>query len=242
MQVENGQAGGAGEGQSGSGGAANGTGTTGSAGGASGSGEGGGAPQVVSKADHDRALADLHRFKTAAKANEDKVKELSTAVEQLKTQSATQANDYKSLYEAEKAKREAAETSHTSLLNNLVQTERHRAAYPALKKAGLRDDAESLIEVMDLSAIEIEATTSGRMVAQGVETFAEAMKVKYPYAFQKPSGPNVNGGTGSGAPITGERWTPAKLDTLERDCKKKGDLAPHRAAVAEWKKQGRPVS
>ena len=195
----------------------------------------------VSWRDHKRALDDLVRFKDQSKAQSTQISELQSQLEALNSKIATQNKDFESLYAQEKQKREAIEAEKKTLLGNVVQSERYRAVYPAMKKAGLRDDAENLIEHMDLSAVKIEATSSGRFVCSGVEPFIEEVKRKYPYAFQKPQAPTVNGGSGSGM-VTGERWTPAKLVALESECKKKGDLAPYKRAVSEWVQQGKPTS
>lgn len=228
------QAGGTGSDQSAGGGTASGTGT--SSDGASSSSSAG---QTVPKSELEKALNDLHRFKAAAKERDDQVRSLTATLEDLKTKQQTANKDYESLYVSEKTKREELEASNKKLLSNVVATERHRAAYPALKKAGLRDDAENLIDAMDLTTIEIEATSSGRWMANGVDPFVEAAKLKYPYAFQKPNAPHVHGSTGSGI-VVGATWSPDKLFVLEQECKKKGDMAPWRAAVAEWQKQGKP--
>lgn len=198
-------------------------------------------PKSVSWSDHKRALADLTRFKDQAKAQAAQLAEMQAQVEALTGKIATQNKDFESLYTTEKQKREAAETERKKLLENVVTSERHRAVYPALKKAGLRDDAENLMDHMDLSAVEIEATSSGRFVCSGIETFVEEAKRKYPYAFQKPQAPNVNGSSGSGTP-TGEQWNPRKLFALEQECRKKKDMDPYNRAVSEWIKQGKPAS
>lgn len=195
----------------------------------------------VAWADHERALNDMHRFKTEARAAAAKLAELSSTVEDLKKKALTESQDFKTLYETEREKRQAAETAKGELQGAVVMQERHRAAYPALKKAGLRDDAENLLDHLDLSDIEVEATTGGRFVTSGVESFVEKVAKKYPYAFAKTPPPNVNGSSGSGLPA-GQKWNPDKLFVLERDCKKKGDMAPYYAAHKEWIQQGKPAS
>jgi len=240
MQVDSGNAGGAGNGQ-GSGGAASGGGNDGGSGGGQSAGNGSdsnGQSAMVPKKDLERALGDLHRFKDQARSQASQITELQSQIESLKTKQAADANDYKALYESEKAKSAETVQKYTDLLGHTVKTERHRAAYPALKKAGLRDDAESLIDVMDMSPMHVEATSSGRFSVDGVEDWVEAQKLKFPYAFQKPNGPNVNGSTGNGGHQGGPvRHTAASLYALEQECRKKGDMAPWRAAIAEMQRQ-----
>lgn len=198
-------------------------------------------PETVSKADHQRALADMHRFKENNRALQVKLDTVTSQVEELNSRLLSSNKDFETLFNQEKEKRVAAESQTTKLKESVIFSERHKAVYPALKKAGFRDDAENLLEVMDLGSIDVEATSNGRFLCSGVETFIELAKTKYPYAFQKPPGVVVNGGTGNGAPAAGS-WNPNKLYDLEKQCKKKGDMTPYKAAVAEWIKQGRPIT
>ena len=191
--------------------------------------------------DHQRAVKDMLRFKDQSKAEAARVAALQSQIEELSTKMSAQNKDYETLYSSEKQKREAIEAEKNKLLGNVLNSERYRAAYPALKKAGLRDDAENLIEMMGLDAIEVEATSAGRFVCTGVDEFAEAAKVKHPYAFQKAAAPVVNSSSGNGTFNQGEKWTPAKLVALESECKKKGDMAPFKAAFESWKSQGKPT-
>jgi hypothetical protein len=222
---------------------------TGGAGGSSGSSQdnqnpppgGTGDKGPVPWADHQRALGDLHKFKSKNQENEARLSELTATVESLQTKISTGAKDFESLHKTEKEKREAAEAETKRLKQNVIYAERHRAVYPALKKAGLRDDAENLLDVMNLDEIEVEATTAGRFIVNGVDAWVEGAKAKYPYAFQKPGTPVVNGSSGNGAPPGQEKWSPGRLWALEVECRKKGDLKPWEQAVKEWKAQGRPA-
>lgn len=191
--------------------------------------------------DHQRAVKDMLKFKDQSKAEAARVLELQAKLEELNTKVSAQNKDFETLYASEKAKRQAIEDEKNKLLGNVLNSERYRAAYPALKKAGLRDDADNLVEVMGLDSIEVEATSTGRFVCSEVDRFVETAKAKFPYAFQKPGAPVVNGSSGNGTFNQGEKWTPAKLVALESECKKKGDMAPFKAAFESWKSQGKPT-
>lgn len=200
-----------------------------------------GESRSVSWDDHQRALADLHRFKGQSKALSSQLAAMQSEFESLKGQIATEKKDFENLYVSEKSKREAIESEKTKLLNNVLNSERHRAAYPALKKAGLRDDAENLLDIISLDGIDVEATSSGRFTCSGIPDFIEDVKKKFPYAFQKPAAPLVNGANGAGSTgANGGTWNPAKLVALESECRKKKDMEPYRRAVEEWRKQGKP--
>ena len=190
--------------------------------------------------DHQRALKDMLRFKDQSKAEAAKVAALQAQIEELSTKMSAQNKDYETLYSTEKQKRADIEAEKNKLLGNVLNSERYRAAYPALKKAGLRDDADNLVELMGLDKIDVEATSSGRFVCSNVQDFVDGAVKQYPYAFQKANVPNVNSGSGNGQQQC-EKWTAAKLVALETECKKKGDMAPFKAAFEVWKSQGKPI-
>lgn len=191
--------------------------------------------------DHQRALKDMLRFKDQSKSEAAKVADLQAQLEALSTKVSAQNKDFETLYASEKQKRADIEAEKNRLLGNVLNSERYRAAYPALKKAGLRDDADNLVEVMGLDKIDVEATSSGRFVCSNVQDFVDQAVKSYPYAFQKQGAPNVNGSSGNGSGQSGEKWNPGKLVQLESECKKKGDMAPFKAAFEAWKSQGKPL-
>ena len=184
----------------------------------------------VARKDLDHALRDVQRYKEQGRQATAQLAEIRKEFDALKTKVAQDGNDYKQLYETEKERRNAAEMERDSLKANVGHVERYRAVFPELKKAGLLDAAENLLENADLSDIELEATTSGRFIAHGVKEFVEAFKAKHPYAFSVRRAPVVNGGGNRGTPSTGKVLTPGELFKLEQECKKKGDMAPYEAA------------
>lgn len=192
--------------------------------------------KLVPWEDHQRAVRDMLRFKDQSKTLATQLAEVNAKLDQIQTERATQDKNFEALYSQEKSKREELETQKTKLLGSVVQSERYRAVFPALKKAGLRDDAENLLDHWSMDSIEVESTSSGRFSVSGVESFVEQMKKDYAYAFQKPKDPNVNGSSGNGT-VKETQLTPEGLFKIEQECKKKGDMAPYKAAVLEWQKQ-----
>lgn len=200
------------------------------------------ADDVVSRADHQRALDDMHKFKERTKVQATELATLKSTVEELSGKILSSSKDFETLFNQEKGKREAAESEKERLKGSVIYSERHKSAYPALKKAGLRDDADNLMDLMDLEAIEVEATSNGRFICSGVESFVESAKAKFPYAFQGKKAPTVNGGTGNGEPPVPTKLDPTKLFEIERQCRLKGDMKPYHTAVAEWNKQRRTAT
>lgn len=189
---------------------------------------------VVPKADHDRALKDLHRFKTQAREANDRISALEETIESLKAQGLKENNDYKALYEATKAKLDEATQKATSLKENVIYSERYRAVLPALQKAGLSPEASKLVEYADLSLLEVEPR-NGRFEVHGIDTFVEAFKIEHPYAFRSKAPATVNSGGATPPATRGTTdWTPAKLFAFEKECKAKGDMEPYRQAYKAY--------
>lgn len=221
---------------SGTGGASGGNdGGSGGTGDEGGSGGTGGGDDKVSRADHQRALDDMHRFKTEAKKNKEQLDALQAETAASKAAKDQETGNFKNLWEAEKTARVAADEKADRMRTAVVQSERHRAVYPELKKAGFRDDAKNLLEKLDLSDIEVEFTTSGRISCLGVDTFVEKIKREHAYAFETKKAPRTNSGGGGGGGGNGTtKWTPESLFAFEQKCKANRDMAPYYAAHAEY--------
>jgi hypothetical protein len=195
-------------------------------------------PQI-SKADHDRAIRDLHKFKDRAREAADQVSALQAQIDDLKAQGLREKDDYKALYEQTKQKLTEAEQANERLKQNVIYSERYRAALPALQAAGLNADATKLLDYADLNELEVE-NQGGRFAVSGVELFVDKFKADHPYAFRTPTPANVNAGGVNPPPTRGpQKMTAERLFEIERECKAKGDMAPYKAAYHEFLKQRR---
>lgn len=174
----------------------------------------------VSRADHQRALADLHRFKSKAKETEDALAAVKKEIRDLKA-AAEKPDDFKTKYERLLEEQQELKGERDSLKSSVVLAERHRAVLPELTKAGFREDAAELLELLDMGDLEVEVTSTGRFLVHGVSDFVETAKKKFPYAFSRPPVRGVNGGggggsSGGGAPV----WTAEKVHELESKLRK----------------------
>lgn len=193
----------------------------------------------VSWDDHQRALRDVHKFKDKAKALEGDYANLKAEVEALKAGKLKESNDFKTLYEAEAEKSKAQNVENQRLKLTVKNNERYRALMPALKEAGMLDSAHNILERLnqdEWDKLDVEVTSHGRMLVNGVADFVKDFKEHYPYVFKQRGMPNVNGAGGQAKPGESTDWTPAKIDALERECRRKGDMAPYRAAVEAYRK------
>ncbi len=178
--------------------------------------------RTISFEDHKRALDDMHRFKSQARELEQKYTQLQSQLDTKRKADLEGANDWKSLYEQEKAARAELENKHGSLRENIVYNEKFRAVNAALAKSGLRPDALKILERETLDSIEVEATSQGRFLVHGVDLFVDQFKKQFPFAFQETSPPKINAGGGAtGSSFGDEELTPAYMVNLERTDKAK---------------------
>lgn len=196
-----------------------------------------GKPDTVPKADHQRVLDDMMKFKKnfndAAKENGD----LKARLEALEKTKSETTGDFKSLYEKEKIARDELNGKYEGLKSSMVLTEKYKAASAALIKAGMNPEAMKLLDKEDFNEIEVEATSQGRFIPHGVDLYVDKFKKEFPFAFQTGKPPTMNGGGGSGGTTTsGEDVTPAKLFEIEQECKKKKDMKPYYEALEKYKK------
>lgn len=172
----------------------------------------GGAPQaepkMVKQEDLERALRDVHRLKgeaAAAKAEADAAK-----ADRLKSQ-----NDYKSLYETEAEAHKGTKGKLEGLEKGIFTRERTKVLTEAAIKSGLRPEALPDLELLNPQGVVVEATTEGRILVHGAETFTERLKRERPHWFQDPKAPNINTGGGGTPPaptdVTAEMVVAAEM-------------------------------
>lgn len=146
--------------------------------------------------DHQRALNDLHKFKTESATLKEQLDALET--EKLKAN-----EDYKAAYEREAEKAKAAETRATNFSKWAINSKKSDSLKTAAVAAGIRKEAMSDLDLLDLDSLPSEITSNNRILIQGVESFVEQLKADKPHWFRKEGPPNING-AGGGAPPTGD--------------------------------------
>ncbi len=161
---------------------------------------------------HKRALDDLNKEKAARR-------ELEAKLGDFESKSLQEKNDFKGLYEREKAAREKAEAEAKSVKGWFTQTQRFNAVQTEALKAGLLPQAAKDLELLEMDGVEVEVTSTGRALVSGAKDFVERVKNDRPYWFQKPGAPNVNGGGGGTPPPEGKELTPGDVYQAERNWK-----------------------
>lgn len=163
----------------------------------------------VKLSDHKRALEDMQKFKREAL-------EAKTRIEEMQTQKLREQGEWKTLAEREKELRQAAEQKASKLNDALYQSKKFDEVYKEATKAGLRPEAFSDIELVALDGIEVELTSTGRMLVHGAESFVQELKRKRPHWFSNSMPPKVNPG-GNSSPPTSSAVTPEMIFKAEKE-------------------------
>jgi hypothetical protein len=212
------------------------------AGGAGKEGEGGANDDVktseesrsVSPEDHKRAIDDLHKYKSRWRETSSKIQEYETKLKSLEESKLKEQEDFKTLAEQYRAEAESQKAKNKKLLDSVVYAEKYRAVYPELKKLGLRDDAQELLSMQDFHEVEVETTSEGRFLVNNAADWSQTFKKKFPFAFETKKAPNINGGGGTTTIGDSEALTAEKLILIERECRKKGNMAPYYEAHKKY--------
>lgn len=156
-----------------------------------------GGGETVSRADHERVLKDMHRFKTEST-------ELANRLKALETDALTKTNDFKGLYEREKAAREAAEKEKENLRGFMVHNERFNAVKDEATKRGLRPEALKDLELVELDGLPTEVTSKGRIIVDGAASLVAKLQNDRPHWFGAAKPPVVNPGGGASPGVGGD--------------------------------------
>lgn len=172
----------------------------------------GGETKTVSWENHQRALSDLHKFKSEAER-------LKTELGNQESERLKAANDYKGLYETEKAKREASDKKLADFTGWTIQTQRFNEVKLLAQAEGLKKEALSDLELIDMEDVKVETTSTGRFIVQGAKDRVEKLKTERPHWFQTAQPPTINGGGGA-PPATGGKVTVSDVVEAERNYKR----------------------
>lgn len=206
------------------GGAGEGNGSEGGAGGSNDDSSGkngkGGSEGTVSRADHERALNDLKRFKSDNRKLSEDFANFKKQYEEEKAEQLRKKKDYEGLYSTESERSKQLSGEVQTLRQQLEERDRQRdqnarlnAVQTAALAMGLRQEAIEDLQALDMDdQVSVEVTSSGRILVRGHKDFAERLKASKPHWFTDPKAPGVNSG-GGGAP-------PGKGKVTAEDCYK----------------------
>jgi hypothetical protein len=185
-------------------------------------------PGMVDKSRLDHALSDMHRFKDENKKLKDQLE--SNERERLKS-----LNDYKTLAEMNESKYKEADTRANKLLQATVYDRKIHAVIGAMRSKGLKKEAELDVENLDLSEVQFETTSTGRINILNADEFADRQKTIRPHWFGSSAqrvnsnSPDVNG--------SGKLITVDEISKAYEKGNKSGDLSDYYAKHKQYVKQ-----
>lgn len=189
------------------------------------------APETVSLADHKRAIDDLHKFKKEA----EKYKQ---TLEADKVARMKEQNQWKELAEQRELQAKEATEKAERLQSSYLGEKKFGALSAAASKLGLRQEAMSDLEMLDLSEIQIETTSTGKINVLGAEKYAERLKTLKPHWFQEKVAPSVNA-TGQRIQEQPGTVTPAMVLAAQKEGQKSGDMSKYNQLFKQLQMQGR---
>lgn len=185
---------------------------------------------TVTKAQLDRALADLHKYKSQAKDYEAKVKTLEESTLREK-------EDYKALAERYKADADSANDKYQRTVDSAIAKEKHVAVREAALKLGMRPEAMGDLDLFNLDGVVIETTSTGRMNVLGAEAFIQNLKSSRPYMFGQSTPTNVNSRVPGVVTESVKSVNESDLIKLQAQARKSGDWTPYQAALNQFRGQ-----
>lgn len=178
-----------------------------------------GSNDTVSRADHERALADMHKYKGEAAKLKKEAEDRATAA--MKEQ-----NQWKELAELKENEAKAAKEEKERIQNSFLGERKYSTVKEKCKALGLRAEAESDLEMLDLESVTVETTSTGKINILGAEKFAERLKTLKPHWFSDKSAPNVNT-NGARIQDNGGAVTIQEIIAAEKEGKKSGDMTKY---------------
>lgn len=196
---------------------------------------------AVNRADHERALRDLHRFKEESRQAQEKLKEAET--NRLKEQ-----QNWKTLYEQTLEEKKKLEGQVKFMTEGQINSLKMSSLKNEAARLGLLDSAMEDLEMLDLSDLIVETTNNGKARVVNAQTYAEMLKSKKPHWFGSKAAPQVNTSSPSivNGPVTQKTILElqtefSKNPTPENQKKLKDAILKFKASVPQVAATGRGV-
>lgn len=193
------------------------------------------APKVpegyVSKADLDRALSDLHKFKNEAQETKGKLKS-------FEEKALAEKEDWKSLAERHKQEAEEYKTESQRIKDSYLGEKKYTAVRDAALKLGMRPEALGDLDLLSLDGVVIETTSTGKVNVLGADGFIQNLKSMKPHWFgQTQVTTNVNPGVPGVKGDNSKTITETTLLKLSEEAMKSGDYSQYRTALSKFRSQ-----
>lgn len=185
---------------------------------------------TVSRADHKKALADLHKYKAEAR-------KLKKEQDDAKAARMKDEGRLKELAELKENEAKEAREEADRLKESFVSEKKFNVVQAECQKLGIRPEALSDLEGLDLGDVQIETTSTGKINVLGASKFAARLKSLKPHWFQDVKTTKVN--TGGNRVLDSEdgNITPAMIYEAEKAGRKSGDMSEYNKLHSKFRQQ-----
>lgn len=178
-------------------------------------------PQPSNEAD--KLKNDLFKFKRQAREANERLAKLEAERKEAEEKSLAGQQKYKELYEKAAQERDEFKNSLTSLKTGLVDNEIKATVRQEALKQGLNPEFTDFLDVFDMSDVDYETTSSGKVIVNNAKDWVQGVKELKPSLFFKNDAPKVNNG-GGGEPVK-KFYTPTEvLEIQQKDPKLYAEL------------------
>jgi len=140
--------------------------------------------ETVNKAEFDKVLNQMHEQKRRAK-------HLEAELEKQKIEKLKEQKDWQTIAELKEKEAQDFSAKYTALSENLVLDKKFAAVKEAALKQGILPSAIDDLEMLDLSAVVVEKTSTGRINVIGAEQLVSGLKLKKAHWFES-KGSRIN--------------------------------------------------
>lgn len=170
---------------------------------------------VVSKESYEAVKSDMLKYK-------DELRDIKAKFKEIEDKKLKESNDYKTYSEKLEADLEESKQREKRWAETVVSDKRSSAVREAVRKLGIREEALEDLDLLDLSEVGVEHTSTGRLLVNGADEFAKRLQKTRSHWFQPAKAPNINSGGGSPPPQPG-KVTAADVANAEIQWKRKRD-------------------
>lgn len=184
---------------------------------------------TVSREEFNRVMQDLHKQK-------EKNRKYEQDRESEKTTRMKEQNQWKELAEAKERENDTLKTENKQIKDSFLNEKKFNEVKSKCAALGLRPEALSDLEMLDLEAVTVETTSTGKVNILGADKFAERLKAMKPHWFADPKAPKVN--TDGTRVLDGSTTITARdLLNAEAEGKKTGNMGKYHELHKKYQQQ-----
>jgi hypothetical protein len=180
--------------------------------------------KVIDAKAYEEVKADMIKYKT-------KVQEFEQRVQQEEEKRLRETNDWKTLYERKETEAKEAQEKLTRFESTLTNTAKFSAVREAALKAGIRQEAISDLELVELKDVVVEKSPAGRVEVRGADRAVEMLKALKPHWFGKSINVNSSIPTSSQGGLASED----ELLKMSLEAQKSGDYTAYAQKLKQFK-------